>query len=76
MPEEKKVYVLIKAFELIVENVEVWTDRKKAEESLKEWTKGNDYPNGLTEEEISKHEEEEPEFKYSQSQIIETSVRD
>jgi len=71
----EKVYVLVKTFELIIDDVEVWTDRAKAEASLKEWTKDSDHPNGLTEEEIRKLEDENPEFKFSQTRIFEAEVK-
>ena len=72
---ERKLFVVIKTFELLVEGVDLWTERNKAEASIKEWTKCTDYPEGLTEKDIERLGDKYLEFKYTGTQIIETSVK-
>jgi hypothetical protein len=60
--------VLVKVFELIVDDVEVFGTEIAALRAFKTWT------NGLTPSQLEKREEKNPEEKYSQTKIFEIEL--
>lgn len=70
-----KLYLLVKVYDLVVDGVEVFTSEEECLKRHREWTKDHDHPDGVTPSELSKLEEEQVEYHYAQTQIIEASMK-
>ncbi len=62
------MFVLVKVFELLVDDVEVFRTKRDAEKAFRAWT------DGLTPRQLEKQEERNPEEKYSQTKIFEVEL--
>jgi hypothetical protein len=65
-----KLFVLVKAYELVVDGVEVHVTADEALAAFRRWI------DGLTPEELTRREERNPEEKFSQSKIFEVEFKE